>query len=138
MDALEKNGSPQPEFETDESRSYFITRLFIHEDFLKKERIQEGRSSDGQDRTGFIVTTDEKKTGQENDRSLTEVLTEVNMKKVAPLVEFIEENGQISPKEAAKLLGKSASTVYRYLSLLTQTGLIVKDGNTNNIVYRPA
>lgn len=103
-----------------------------------QERIQEGRSSDGQDSTGFIVTTDEKKTGQENDRSLTEVLTEVNMKKVAPLVEFIEENGQISPKEAAKLLGKSASTVYRYLSLLTKTGLIVKDGNTNNIVYRPA
>ena len=35
MDALEQNGSPKPEFETDDDRSYFITRLFIHEGFLK-------------------------------------------------------------------------------------------------------
>lgn len=33
LDALEVNGSPKPEFETDEDRSYFITRLFIHEKF---------------------------------------------------------------------------------------------------------
>ena len=40
MDALEANGSPKPEFETDEDRSYFVTRLFIHEGFTKfaKER----------------------------------------------------------------------------------------------------
>ncbi|MCD8335822.1 MAG: putative DNA binding domain-containing protein [Lachnospiraceae bacterium] len=142
LDALDRNGSPQPEFETDESRSYFITRLFIHEEFLKNDRLQESRSSGSQVAIDFTMAEDEKKTGQKNDRSLTEVmteaLTEVNMKKVAPLVKFIEENGQISPKEAAKLLGKSASTAYRYLSMLTQTGAIVKDGNTNNIVYRPA
>lgn len=35
LDALEANGSPKPEFETDEDRSYFITRLFIHESFVK-------------------------------------------------------------------------------------------------------
>ena len=35
LDALEANGSPKPEFETDEDRSYFITRLFIHEEFTK-------------------------------------------------------------------------------------------------------
>ena len=33
LDALEANGSPKPEFETDEDRSYFITRLFIHGEF---------------------------------------------------------------------------------------------------------
>lgn len=36
LDALEANGSPKPEFETDDDRSYFITRLFIHEGFEKK------------------------------------------------------------------------------------------------------
>lgn len=35
LDELETNGSPKPEFETDEDRSYFITRLFIHEAFVK-------------------------------------------------------------------------------------------------------
>lgn len=41
--ALEENGSPKPEFETDDDHSYFILRLFVHEAFLragKKEREQ--------------------------------------------------------------------------------------------------
>ncbi|MCM1088851.1 MAG: hypothetical protein NC419_11890 [Muribaculaceae bacterium] len=33
LDALEANGSPMPEFETDNERSYFITRLFVYERF---------------------------------------------------------------------------------------------------------
>lgn len=37
IDALEANGSPKPEFETDEDRSYFITRLFVHEGFLMNQ-----------------------------------------------------------------------------------------------------
>jgi len=36
LNALERNGSPKPEFETDDDRSYFITRLFIHEGFLRE------------------------------------------------------------------------------------------------------
>lgn len=36
VDALEVNGSPKPEFETDEARSYFISRFFIHEGFLEE------------------------------------------------------------------------------------------------------
>ena len=35
--ALEENGSPKPEFETDEDHSYFISRLFVHEAFLKEK-----------------------------------------------------------------------------------------------------
>lgn len=40
MDALKANGSPKPEFETDEARTYFISRFYIHEGFkneLEKE-----------------------------------------------------------------------------------------------------
>lgn len=44
LDALEANGSPKPEFETDESHSYFISRLFIHEVFLE-EKDEEGIES---------------------------------------------------------------------------------------------
>lgn len=35
--ALEENGSPKPEFETDENHSYFISRLFVHEAFLQEK-----------------------------------------------------------------------------------------------------
>lgn len=33
LDALDANGSPKPEFETDEARTYFISRFYIHERF---------------------------------------------------------------------------------------------------------
>lgn len=38
--ALEENGSPKPEFETDEDHSYFISRLFVHEAFLKEKELE--------------------------------------------------------------------------------------------------
>lgn len=41
LDVLQKNGSPLPEFETDESHDYFITRLFIHPVFLKDQNVIE-------------------------------------------------------------------------------------------------
>ena len=41
LDALEANGSPKPEFETDDAHSYFITRLFIHEGFVKENNENE-------------------------------------------------------------------------------------------------
>ena len=36
LSALEENGSPKPEFETDAGHNYFITRLFIHKAFMKQ------------------------------------------------------------------------------------------------------
>ena len=38
--ALEENGSPKPEFETDDAHSYFISRLFVHEAFLKEDTLE--------------------------------------------------------------------------------------------------
>lgn len=43
LDALAANGSPKPEFETDEDHSYFITRLFVHEAFWETELKDESR-----------------------------------------------------------------------------------------------
>lgn len=37
LEALQKNGSPLPEFETDEGHSYFISRIFIHPDFIDEK-----------------------------------------------------------------------------------------------------
>ncbi len=47
LDALEANGSPKPEFETDEDRSYFITRLFAHEKFVFVSNEELKRSQKG-------------------------------------------------------------------------------------------
>ena len=34
LDAIKQNGSPLPEFETDKEHSYFISRIFVHPDFI--------------------------------------------------------------------------------------------------------
>lgn len=47
LDALEANGSPKPEFETNEDRSYFITRLFVHEGFGDNSDEEPKRSQKG-------------------------------------------------------------------------------------------
>ena len=78
MDALEQNGSPKPEFETDDDRSYFITRLFIHEGFLKDAKEPKVSEVSGK-----------------NERSLSEVLSEVlkstDFNKMEKIIQILEK-----------------------------------------------
>lgn len=77
---------------------------------------------------------------QKNERSLSEVLSEVIIQKdydkVLPLIEYFEEHENLTPKEAKKIIGKSVATVRRYLKILVDTGVINIEGNTNNIIYK--
>ncbi|WP_418463663.1 winged helix-turn-helix transcriptional regulator [Frisingicoccus sp.] len=76
----------------------------------------------------------------QNERSLSEVLSEVLSKKdfdkVKKIVSFIEQHGAITPKDAMKICKKSSATVRRYLKILTETGYIISVGNTNNTLYK--
>ena len=50
--ALSANGSSKPEFETDDDHSYFISRFFVHEAFLKDENersLSEGKEKELKD-----------------------------------------------------------------------------------------
>ena len=69
-------------------------------------------------------------------RKMSGVLTQKDYKKVSAIVNFMEEHGKITPKEAETITGKSAATVRRYFKILADTRCIAAEGNTNNIVYR--
>ncbi len=69
-------------------------------------------------------------------KKMSEVLAQKDYNKVSAIVSFMEKHGEITPKEAETVTGKSAATVRRYFKLLTGTRYIVAEGNTNNIVYR--
>ena len=69
-------------------------------------------------------------------KKMSEVLTQKDYNKVSTIVGFMEEHGEITPKEAEAVTGKSAATVRRYFKMLTGTRYIVVEGSTNNIVYR--
>ena len=134
--ALKENGSPRLVFGPDnDNDDYTQVTVYINEEFSRIRDEEEGKSSEGHPKEGKTVNFNQK-----SDRSLTEVLTEVltkrNYDKLLPLIHYLDKNGQITPQEAEELINKSKSTVYRYLTILTETGYVEVSGNTNNIVYK--
>jgi ATP-dependent DNA helicase RecG len=114
--ALRMNGSPIPEFKTDDERNYLITTIKIHPAFATVAR----------------------KT-IENERSLSEVLSEVlsedEIGKMLPIITRLQEQGSVSPKEAQELTGRSAATARRYLAVLCENGILERQGNTSARTY---
>ena len=126
LDALEANGSPKPEFETDEDRSYFITRLFIHEAFVKPmDELEVGNISDN-----------EMKNETSFETSLKQVLKQKDYKKLEPIIKWFAKEEIISIQEAMELTHKSRTTAWRYMQLLVECGAVEAVGNTNNVSYR--
>ncbi len=122
LDALEANGSPKPEFETDEDRSYFITRLFIHEAFVKTtEEVEVSNMSDDK---------------MKNETSLKQVLKQKDYKKLEPIIKWFAKEEIISIQEVMELTHKSRTTAWRYMQLLVECGAVETVGNTNNVSYQ--
>ena len=69
-------------------------------------------------------------------KKMSEVLTQKDYSKVRRIVNYVEEHGEITPKEAETITGKSAATVRRYFKILADTRYIMAEGSTNNIVCR--
>ncbi|MBR0419881.1 MAG: winged helix-turn-helix transcriptional regulator [Erysipelotrichaceae bacterium] len=118
LNALKANGSPLPEFETDEAHDYFVSRFFIHEGFINDELVSDA---------------------DKNETSLKQVLKQVlkqsKYKKMLPIIEKLDQNGQISVDEAMTVTGKSRTTVWRYLQALVNAEVVQSVGETNNVLY---
>ena len=71
-----------------------------------------------------------------SQEKMSEVLIKKDFDKVIPIIKYLEEKDYVTPKEAENICDKSAATVRRYLGILTDTGIVVTEGNTNNIIYR--
>ena len=126
LDALEKNGSPKPEFETDDDRSYFITRLFVHEGFAKEEKkpkVSEVSGTNLKNETSF-------------ETSLKQVLKQKDYKKLDPVITKLAKEDTISIQEVMELTKKSRTTAWRYMQILVECGAVEVAGSTNNVSYR--
>lgn len=126
IDALEANGSPKPEFETDEERSYFITRLFIHEDFLK--------GSEELDINFPIDKVFRNETSFETN--LKQILKQRDYKKLQLIIAKLAYNQEITIQEIMDLTKKSRITAWRYMQILVECGVVKAMGNTNNVIYK--
>jgi predicted HTH transcriptional regulator len=70
------------------------------------------------------------------ERRVSDVLSEAEMKKVKPILDYLESHETITPKEARNLTGKSAATVRRYLALLCEYEILESIGNTSAVLYK--
>ncbi len=120
INSLQANGSPLPEFETDEAHDYFVTRLFIRE--------------------GFYEEGSESLNSFQNETSLKQVLKQVlkpsSYDKLLPLIECLDVNKYISIQDVMNITGKSRTTAWRYLKMLVDADVVEADGETNNLIYR--
>ncbi|MFI3211816.1 MAG: putative DNA binding domain-containing protein [Eubacteriales bacterium] len=113
---LDKNGSKAPVFDTDADRNYLETTIKIRDGFEMKDDFN-----------------------QKNERSLSEVLSEVlkpkEYEKVKIIIGILQGKGNITPKEAELVCEKSPATTRRYMKMLVETGYVTQEGSTNNILY---
>ena len=121
LDALESNGSPKPEFETDEDRSYFITRFFIHEGFLEDELLQKDDDINRTVDNEFVDTTRNAINGSINFDAFSK-----NEKLV---YKAIKENLYITRLEMVAHLGISIRGVDRAIKSLKDKGIIERMGS---------
>ena len=107
-DAMEKNGSPKPIFQTDADRTYFLTILPAHE-----------RANEIEEQTKIAKTA-------------TKQLTPRQQKIVA----YIQEHGSITNAICQELTSVSKRTATRELQKLVEEQILIQTGGSKNIMYK--
>ena len=108
LKVMKKNGSPLPEFETDDDRSYFLIRLPVH-----PEAVSEDAS--------------EKTSGKEW-RELGEKLGEKLGETRSRIVVLMMKNVHITISEIADRIGISTTAIEKQIAILKNKGVIKRVG----------
>jgi ATP-dependent DNA helicase RecG len=127
LDALESNGSPKPEFETDEAHSYFISRIFIHEVFLEKREENENMSTPNS--TPSTPNSTPSVSGKKNLQGL-------ELRK--QILILIKENPSISKKKMSEMLDVSMYSLKKELAIMNKEHIASFVGFSRNgrwVVY---
>lgn len=117
LDALEENNSPKPEFETDDDHSYFISRLFIHEAFLKEEPKRSQKGAKKEPKRSQKRAKKEPKKGAE--RKVT-------------IIENLGKNPKMTQTMLMDTLGLSRKQVQKSIKELQEEGLLEREGANRN------
>ena len=128
--ALEANGSPAAEFDTDDERSYFTTVLRVHPAFFA-EPVNETVSEPEQaaDATANEPVTARSEPINEpvsvGGEPLSEPLSELR----SEILRALASDPSMTKKQLASLTGKSRATITRHLAGLRDMGLIRRVGS---------
>lgn len=127
--ALRNNGSPDPVFETDEGRLYFLVTVFARQD--KEER--GGRASDNSTRKSGAVSPIREHAidlwDGENGGILARKKISVDERRML-LLRIFEEEPSTSIPGASKRLGVSVATINRDVDALKREGRLSREGSS--------
>lgn len=112
LNALSKNGSPKPLFETDERRTYLETTIFIREGFDEGRKVSDKVSD----------KMSNKMSNKEKDR--------MNI-----IIMYLEEHYEISSGIAADLLDVETKTASRLLNKAEKCGIVRGEGKNKTKKY---
>ncbi len=110
---LKVNGSPEPEFEMDEERTYLNTIIHIRDGFEKNILMSESMSE-----------------------SMSEIMSELEASRMQLVFKYLEQYDVINSTKAAELLNVEIKTARRLLSKAHKIGLLDSEGRTKNKVYK--
>ena len=128
---LRKNGSPKPEFEMDEDRTYLQTTIFIREGFSHIELPANSKVCN------LLVEKPARILMSESmSKLVSESMSELEEQRWKILAAYLAEHDGISSTVAAELLGVHMKTAARLLLKAENIGLLLSYGKTRNKIYK--
>ena len=133
---MAKNGSPEPHFETDEHRSYFITTLPIHPAFLETDEALNGAINKAlKEQIKDIQISDNKYyeifgdiSGAINE-GVNGALNKIVINELIKVIKIIHKQTGINRIELIEIIGKGRTTLERYVKILRDNDLIEYKGS---------
>jgi ATP-dependent DNA helicase RecG len=113
LSELKKNGSPLPEFETDEERTYLIVTIRIRDGFENKDKVSESMSE-----------------------SMSELMSELEKGRMKIVLAYLKEKDSINSAIAASILDVQIKTASRLLKQAEEIGLLKSEGRTRDKIYK--
>jgi ATP-dependent DNA helicase RecG len=120
---MAKNGSPEPQFDTDDYYSFFMTTLPIHPAFLESEVINE-QLNGLQDADNWINNI-----FKVNREALNEALNEALIDGLSKVVEIIHNHPGINRIELMKEMNKTKISIERYIKILKDSNIVEYKGS---------
>ena len=117
LEALKKNGSPLPEFETDEAHDYFITRLFVREGFYDYQNGADNGVDNGADSYSDAIKT------------ILDSYTAKKRSTARQILDALIANPQITIAQMTADTGIAKRTIQRYLSEFQAAGVLKREGS---------
>ena len=136
LDAVSENGSPMPEFETDDEHSYFISRIFIHEGFKKENEPDNSENevlnskNEPDNSKNEVLNSENEVLNLRNEvlRKIEKYYNNTTRKKAEEIIIAIYNNEYITITQIAEKTKIPKSTVDRYISELKNKGFLKREG----------